>query len=189
LLRVFHVGFQASIEFRFQTANALIEALDKVEGPTAKIDGVATEIAAFNTLMESHALRAVKEVQKHLEAGSAAFLRVFNDRLRDTGLVAGGGGPSLRDGGRACGLNFFIVQKGSSEPKAHFSQNIELTNGLVVAMYAVETDRGEDKVEYYRGPAVDGQSLIEASEAAAPDVVAKAVRCMTAKLSKLHSRE
>lgn len=179
--RIFNVGFQENIDFRFQTTEELLNRLSDLSPPPS-VDSdseLNEELSRINDLLNSEKVRQRTRMQAVITEASSRYLADHNQRLAGSGFVTGGSGPNLIEGGRAGVLSFFIVQQGMSEPQARFTHRVEVIENEVIANVSIENDLAE---VYYRGPVSDVEALWEAVKLRVPMVLATLFRVMHTKL-------
>ena len=181
LLRVFNVGFQENIDLRFAESEDILKRLGDLSPPQG-MDSDAEmneELNRINDLLNSERARQLTGMRAVLSEASSRYLASHQRRLGGSGFVSGGSGPNLDAGSSAATINFFIVQQGSSEPKASFSHQVAVVEGEIVATVSIENSPAE---KYYRGPVSDVEALFEAVELRVPVVLAALFRVMHSKL-------
>lgn len=175
LRRIFNVGFQSSIASRFSTVEDVLERLDSLLPPPIGdvAAGAEEELARIREITGSDKGRAVAAASQTMLDASQRYLDVHHKALQGTGFVSGGSGPNLTDRNQAVELQFFLVLQNSSDILARFRHVVRFESGYLTATVQVESEQSE---VYYRGPAADPDSIIEAIEAMALRVIVKLFR-------------
>lgn len=180
--RIFHIGFQPLLDARFANAEALAARIQQMNDTSEKSDDedFEREIAALQEHLESRVGQERDAAARTLEACAKAFLETFAERVHKAGLVYGGGGPSLTDGGWGIEFNFFIVRSGTSSPRAGFRYDMQVDNGVVRARVSIENNDWE---EYYIAEAADAEGLEAANRSKAKQVATSLISLLRQQLT------
>jgi serine/threonine protein kinase len=183
--RIFNIGFQSSLDLRFQDVGPLRSRLLDLEPANGTSDELRLkeELAAISDILNSVKGRSIAAGATALSAAAERFMQAFRRTLEGSGFTYGGSGPNLVNGGLGCDFYFFLVRNNTSEPQALFHHTLTIQNTTVSAR--VQIERGEWE-EYYSGPISDPDGLGEALERKAANVVQRLLGAMKEKLSVIY---
>ena len=156
LRSIFTVGFQDRLDLRFQSAAHLRKALEDLNQSAPPADGLGTEVAKLQELLESEIGRDASRVKEQLEKTTQTFVNSFQSHVSQAGLSAGGSW-GLTEAGRVSMLTWFIQRPGVSEPMASFQHQIRSIGSEIYATYQIEGS--PSRHEYYRGHSADTEAL------------------------------
>ena len=176
LVRLFRVGFQISPELRFQTTQDLIRAIDEMLSPPSKaIPDYERQIAEFEEIRQSAAVRQRESILEGMIAASRALEAALKARADDNGLTTSvlAGSPAIDKGPAVCFV-YRIWRHGLPFPQANTHHWIRQKASDVIASYVTNGDTAQiyrypsdniavidREVIYYEGPAADTERLCE----------------------------
>jgi serine/threonine protein kinase len=181
LRRVFNIGFQLSLDLRFQTIQALKERLANLTPPhrSDARQELQEELAKITDIFGSVEARLAESYRTKITEALNRFLAALNAAISSSQFILGGSGPNVLRAGAAGDLRFFMVQSGTSQPQVSFYLLITIQGGDFKASVQIE-DKGT--TVFYSGPAADPDSLNEAVESQALAVARLILQAMGEKL-------
>jgi serine/threonine-protein kinase len=181
LRRVFNIGFQLSLDLRFQTIQALKERLANLTPPhrSDARQELQEELAKITDIFGSVEARLAESYRTKITEALNRFLAALNAAISGSQFILGGSGPNVLRAGAAGDLRFFMVQSGTSQPQVSFYLLITIQGGDFKASVQIE-----DKATtvFYSGPVADPDSLYEAVESQALAVARLILQAMGEKL-------
>jgi serine/threonine protein kinase len=161
LRRVFQVGFQPSIDQRFQTVTDLVQRIDEIllpgeeEAERADYQG---QVEAIQELLESAIAKSIEQIEDALYSTSKNLLQRVGVMASDTGLGVSTGDHIGIGHYVECHFSLHVPRRGiSSEVLRHRIELEGSARSFVSASYRFE----QEEVVYYRGPAADAERLEE----------------------------
>ena len=188
--RVLDVGFQPSVNMRFQTADQLLNKLNEIMTCDSSSPDEANEPEI--ALRDYSELLARAEIQTRIgiEKAMLEIARNLEDMLRNCALESGlmsthnAGNACVDMPGRRVKFTYVLTRPDMTQPQTELLHVIELvgTNGSEVeASFAI--DKGQTTI-YYRGPSADTKTLQDRVRLQGPDMFATTVRNLTKKMEK-----
>lgn len=163
--RIFRVGFQTSIEHRFQSASDLIQRLDEIiyprEGET-KLVNYQPEVDAIRELLQSTIAESMRQIEESIYSVSRKLLQQVSVMANEVGLGISTGDHIDFGHYALCHFSLHVPRRGISSEK--LSHRVELegpARALVAASYQLGQGSESKSVIYYRGPAADTERLEE----------------------------
>lgn len=183
LLRFFAVGFEPAIDFRYQSAADLKVGLDRITPPTSTPSDLEDTLATFREFMSQESIRARVTIQRELVSITHDMEAFFRDQANAADLqpVLQAGGASLT-GTLAVSGEFSTFVKGMATPSVRVEYEIApdfAQPAWIVAKYSLNS---QGKV-YYKGPAIDTQSLRDAVERQQEIIFRDMVRILMMKIA------
>ncbi len=185
--RVFDVGFQPSVDLRFQTADELIQRLNEILEPARRDKSPLRseeEVQTFNELLAS----AITASKLRIEEAMLVSSRHLEQQLRQTaeryGLLSihNAGWAWVSVPGKRVEFTYSLVRRDARQPEARVHHVVELVgsgSGQVQARYSFDD---EEAIIYYIGPAADTERLAEELEQQSDEIFAAAVARLREKL-------
>jgi serine/threonine-protein kinase len=176
LERLFRIGFQADIDLRFQSSNQLREFIERLNNPGSQQDQemLDLEVARINDLLNSPQFVLPKQAKKVMPKAMAAMTKVFLTEAQKAGF-AQNFSSSFIEQPDLVGTNdlFGIYKSDVQNPGVQGDHQTRLEGNMYVAYYRVEPF---ERVEYYRGSAVDPESLEDAVRGIVPRILKDLIR-------------
>jgi serine/threonine protein kinase len=161
LERIFRVGFQPSINQRFQTADDLIQRIDEILLPRekgAEPAGYQPEVEEIQRLLQSTIAKSMQQIERSLYSTSKKLLQYIGVMAKDASLGVSTGDQIGFGRYALCHFSLHIPGRGiSSEVLTH---RIEL-EGSARSSVRASYQFGQEEVTYYLGPAADTDRLEE----------------------------
>ena len=187
--RIFHVGFQPSVDLRFQTADELIQRIDEILQPTDRPETAPrsqAELQAFNDLLVSSIIAAKLRIEETMLQSSRTLEQQLRLAAEQNGLRSrhNDGWAWVSVPGKRVEFSYILVRTDAWHPEARVHHIVELvgpTSSQVQASYSLE---GEERLIYYTGPAADIERLAEELERQTDEIFSAAVGRLRQKLSE-----
>ena len=163
LQRIFRVGFQPSVDQRFQAVEAFIERLNELTIPEIHKENTdyQSDLQALREIVEDAAAKSKEEISEAMFRGSRSLMDKITRLFQENPVQVYMSGPGYRDEGATVFFRQYIQRKVSNELKAEVNHEIRMeeeNRSYIIASYKID---GGDNVEYYRGPAADIERLEE----------------------------
>jgi len=181
VIRIFQVGFQASIDYRFQSARQFREALEDAQRPSAELSPLlAQAVEALRTLLTSRAAEEAKKRTQAIETASDALFAELQRLVNQHGFRYQRGGLNRAVPGK---LQEFLIGfgiEGMPKPTVLLVHSVEVADGAATLRYRLDN---EPACEYFKWPAADIARLREEMLRHAESMFAEAVEVLRRKLS------
>jgi Protein kinase domain len=165
--RILHVGFEISIDLRFQSAKDLLQRLEEVDNASVKATPngtLASQIAleGFNDLLSTAAVRSVEHITSAMLEALRALESVLAGKAKQAGLfsIHLAGGSRIEDDGRGVSFWYRLTRADVLSPQGSLEHKVTFTGegrSKVRAVYAI----GGKEMCYYEGPSADVGRLKE----------------------------
>jgi serine/threonine protein kinase len=167
LSRFFSVGFQYSLDRRFQSVDQIRRSLGALE-PTSDDGGeLAAELHKWEEFIRERGLKEASEIGGVLREMSQHLVRSMSEMARSINLDLSGSSLISPDY-REYRISYAINLSNFPDPRIAFVHRLRWESGDFVASWVIEATG--DVRRYYRGPVADVTSLKEAVTRAAKDV-------------------
>lgn len=181
LSRVLTVAFQQNPEARHRDAAEMRRQLIALnEAPMGVEDELDREIARLRDLTNTAEAQELERARPAMVAANSELYDEMGLLWGRAGLMHGGQGPTFKSGG----TNEFyclVSRLGLSEPYILFRHIIAFVAGRYSASWHI--DGGPTGVEYYEGPAADGEGLVSACRVNARNLATVAIRTFNDRLT------
>jgi serine/threonine-protein kinase len=186
LRRVFDIGFQVSLDRRFQAPGELRERLSNLQPPAASgtVAELEAALEALELIKTTSQARDVEQTKRAMQSGTEAFRRGVLDGIGVNTFQFGGASATFSRNDTVHTLSFFARPNGSIEPRIEMAHVTMRRAGAIEASSAVAGVRAPRT--YYRGPAADVSGFEEAARAEAFEVARDVVREMTDRLGGIY---
>ena len=183
LKRVFEVGFQPVIDDRFQSCGQLIEYLVRVIDAAEPVvqDRLEQEVEEFRAWEEAATTRRQRAREEILVSVGDALLERLSELTVRAGFKVQRRGGVRMEAGRFREVIFGVRAEWAAGSSVNILHRLEFQDGEIVATFRF----GEGpRVAYYRGPAMDVESLRESVLANAGEMLGQAVAHLRRLLEK-----
>lgn len=179
LRRLFDVGFQPSIDFRFQSASEILQRIDQILSPpdinAVGVDPQA-EIAALKELLQTRINETIRQIESALQDHSMTLIMYLRAQADLAGLENERSAFPQVETGRSIRVFFRLGQQYPVPVSARLNHQLTFTgeaNTYVEASFQIDTD---STVTYYRSHASDTDSIREVILKKAPEIFGLMVR-------------
>jgi len=183
--RFFDVGFQYSIERRFQNCQRMLEYLDTVNEASqdsSSEERIKDEVRQLDQLLEKKEFEDLAKLDRSLADASNRMLNRLTDLVRENQLFLRRAGIDRMTHGRMVTFVFGFSKSREHAARVDLEHQILVSSGEAIAAYSFIPAIAP--WEYYRGPVVDTESLQEAVLRKADIIFAEAVGVLRRKIEK-----
>jgi len=177
--RFFDVGFQPSIDHRFQSATEIIQRIDEILTPPASEDprlDPQSEVAALRELLRTRVSRTIRRIEEALQHNSMMLVRYLNVQSDAAGLENERSAYPQVDTGRSIRVMTRVGQQYPIKVSARLEHLLTFSgaaNTYVEAAYKIDSD---PLTIYYHGHAADTDCVRDEMLKKAPELFALMVR-------------
>lgn len=182
LERLFRIGFQTHIEQRFQSSKQLRDFIERLNNPSSEQDEqmLALEVATLNDMLNSPQVLQPTLARKQVPKAMSGMREAFLAGAKNNGFNANFSSSFFEKRGVVGSNELFGIYKAAyTDLGAQGDHQIRLEGNFYVAYYGVE---GFAREEYYRGSALDPESLEEAVRRIVPAILTKLTRAYSQRL-------
>jgi serine/threonine protein kinase len=185
--RIFRVGFQPSIDQRFQSVNDLLERLSEAmaQREVAQPPNYEQELEAIRSLLTSTSAEAMRQIEDSIYSVTSKLLERIRAISEGSELGVSTGDHRVLGEYAQCHFLLHVPGRGINSDGLFHRVKLEKPNrSFVSASYWLGQETGDNAVTYYRGPAADIERLEEEVLIHAEDMFQIVAKDLRARLEK-----